>query len=349
MSARLMLLHNLPILPAGHPDAESEQDVLHTADQVEPILHAGGFAVSRCAVGQDLRPFLAQITADPPDAVFNLFEGFADRPFTETTIASILEWQRIPFTGCGSDTLTLARDKVRTKHLFRGAELPTAPFYCVDSAELPVQQLAWPVIVKPAGQDASVGIEQGSVVGNAAALAARVALVMERYGGPVLVEEFIPGREFLLHVFEGLPDANGDRPLSVLPASEIQFLDPTLLPIYSYDAKWMEHTREFDQTAEVAAVVLPDSLQASLADLARRAYRLLGCRDYARVDVRVTKEGAPYLLELNPNPYLLGIGLKGGLAALGRTHAECVLELAQAALARRWPSPAAADCSARKA
>jgi D-alanine-D-alanine ligase len=334
MKPRIMLLHNEPVLPQGHPDAESERDVLDTAAAVESILRAGGLDVLRFGVGADLRPFLALLNDDPPDAVFNLFEGFANRPITETTIAGILEWIQIPFTGNSTDTLTLARDKMRTKHLFRGAGLPTAPFYSVDGKNAQEHTLGWPVIVKPIGQDASVGIDQHSVVSNQKSLTERVAWVCERYRGPALVEQFIPGREFLIHVFEGLPNESGIRVPTVIPASEIQFLDKELWPIYSYDAKWTENTREFDKTAEVPAVPMPEAFRAQLDDLAIRAYRLLGCRDYARVDVRVTPEGAPYLLELNPNPYLLGIGLMGGLTAMGKTHTEFVLELAMAALGR---------------
>lgn len=328
MSARLLLLYNSPVLPEGHRDAASERDAVDTMERVAPILAKAGFDVTRLGIGLDFQLLVDRLRSDPPDAVFNLFEGLADRPATESTVAGILEWFHVPFTGCGSETLTLARDKLRTKYLLRGAGLPTAPFFSVERLPCPICDLRWPVIVKPANQDASVGIEQGSVVTNQTDLEQRVEFVLEQYGSPVLVEEFITGRELFACVI-------GEQRPRVLPFSEIAFKDPSLWPIYSYAAKWTEGTREFDTTPELAAVQVDDALADRLRDVALTVFRLLKCRDYARVDFRVSKSGEPFVLELNPNPYLFSVGLVQGFEAGGRPHSIFVEELARAALERR--------------
>src|SRR5262249_6474463 len=144
---------------------------------------------------------------------------------TEATVAGMLEWLDIPFTGSSSLGLTLANDKYRTKVILRGAGLPTPECFMVEQPPCPRCPLRWPVIVKPAVQDASIGIEQASVVTNQRRLSERVRQVIKQYGPPVLVEEYIPGREFHVGVIEDPPDARGVRSLKVLPLAEIVFLE----------------------------------------------------------------------------------------------------------------------------
>src|SRR5947209_2633797 len=174
---RILVLFNDPVLPIDHPDAASEREILDTVNSVSRTLRRAGFRVSRLGIGNDLTALAEGLEEHCPDAVFNLFEGLSNRPFTESVVAGMLEWLKVPFTGCPSDTLTLARDKQRTKFLLRGAGLPTAPFFTVDHLPVPECRLDWPVIVKPANQDASCGIEQESVVQNQAELTSRVELM----------------------------------------------------------------------------------------------------------------------------------------------------------------------------
>ncbi|MFL5341699.1 MAG: hypothetical protein ACJ8F7_16260 [Gemmataceae bacterium] len=341
---RILILFNEPVLPTGHPDAASEREILETVEIVGQTLRGGGFRVSRLGIGNDLQPLLGGLEKRRPDAVFNLFEGLADRPFTETVVAGVLEWLDVPFTGSPAETLTIARDKQRTKLMLRGAGLPTAPFFTVDRLPCPESDLPWPVIVKPAAQDASVGIEQGSVVTDQAALEARVECVLQRYGGPALVEQFIAGREFLASVLQTGP---GD--LQVLPLAEIVFKDPAVWPIYSYDAKWAAESSEYVNTPLVSPVELPEEQMGQLADAATAAYRLLNCRDYARIDMRVTADGKPCILEVNPNPFINSIALINGLQAVGRAHPDFVCGLARAALGRRKRSARRRRAPARQA
>jgi D-alanine-D-alanine ligase len=123
-----------------------------------------------------------------------------------------------------------------------------------------------------------------------------------------------------------------------LPISEVLFIDadPNFWPIVTYDAKWKPGSRDFEATPPQYPAEVEARLAARLAALAMRAFHLLGCRDYARVDFRVKPSGEPYLLEVNPNPdFSPGAGLAGGLKAAGLTHAEFTMALVRSALGRR--------------
>jgi D-alanine-D-alanine ligase len=330
-SPRILILYNEPILPAHHPDAESEHEILYTVEVVSKTLVQAGFEVSRLGVSRDPGVLLAGLRDPRPDAVFNLFEGTADQGHTdESAAASLLEWFGVPFTGCPAQALRVARAKHLAKYLFQGAGLPTPEFFVVQESPVPDCPIDWPVIVKPALEDASVGLDQGSVVTSQPQLNERVAHVLQTYGPPVLVEKFIRGREFNVGLIEA-PD------LKVLPVSEVEFVDkdPSYWPIVTYHAKWTPGSRDYEATPPRYPADISPKLAERLAELARQAFRLLGCRDYARVDFRVRPSGKPYILEVNPNPDFSPMaGLSGGLTSAGLTHAQFTVDLVRAALAR---------------
>jgi D-alanine-D-alanine ligase len=335
----VVILYNEPVLPEDHPDAESEREILFTVAEVEKHLAAARFPVYKLGVSRDARPLLDGLQEIRPGVVFNLFEGTGDHGHTEAYVAGLLEWYGIPFTGCPAHALGLARDKARTKYLLRGAGLPTAPFFVVEELPVPANPLTWPVIVKPVHQDASVGIDQGSVVTDHDQLTRRVVRLLEAYGPPVLVEEFIPGRELNLALIE-YPD------LMPLPLSEIEFVDadPSFWPIITYDAKWTPGSREYEATPPRYPAKVTPGLARRLEAVGRQAFRLLGCRDFARIDFRVKPSGKPYILEVNPNPdFSPNAGFSGGLYSAGITHAQFTVDLVWAAWKRgdaRSPAPA---------
>lgn len=333
MSQRVLVIHNQPVLPDDHPDASSEHEILETVGQVERVLGEAGYAVSKLAIGRDPTPLLGVMLNDRPDVVFNLFEGLADWGDTETYCIGLLEWLRIPFTGCPQRATCLSRDKALTKDVLRAAKLPTAESFVVNQLPTPVSRLRWPVIVKPANQDASVGLDQGSVVQSQPALDARIALMLERYGPPVLVEEYIAGREFCVGLYE--------RPeLVFLPIAEYEFFpqkDNPLWPIITYDGKWKEGSPDYDMSPmKFPAENVSPALAERLRQIAERTYRLFGCRDYARLDVRVNAAEEPFILELNTNPGLNPeAGFALGLQSMGLTWDSLVLQLVQNALSRK--------------
>jgi D-alanine-D-alanine ligase len=186
------------------------------------------------------------------------------------------------------------------------------------------------VIIKPAQEDASVGLDQGSVVVDMPALNDRVSSMLKTYGPPVLVEEFIDGRELNVSMIEA-------PKLRILPVSEVLFVrdGPGFWPIVTYDAKWRPGSRDYEATPPQYPADVEPNLAKTLGKIARRAFRLLGCRDYARCDFRVRPSGEPYLLEVNPNPDFNDLaGLAGSLKSAGLTHAEFTNNLVKMALLR---------------
>jgi D-alanine-D-alanine ligase len=335
MQPRILILHNDPVLPPEHPDASSEHDIIETAANTALVLSAAGFAVRQLGINYDPQPLLDEIRQNRPDAVFNLFEGLATQTATEVSVAALMEWLNVPFTGSPSPALSLGRDKVRTKHLLAAAGLPTPDFVLIDGLPTPRWRRAWPAIVKPACQDASVGIDQASVVTSQAQLDDRVRYVLGSYGPPVLVERFVFGREFHVNLIEdGVSGKH--RPILPLPFAEIEFLDtrPGRWPVYTFAAKWQIESDEFKATPLRTRVAIPDEAAHRLRGIAEKAFRLLQCRDYARLDVRMSADGRFHVLELNPNPYLNSQALVNGMAVIGRSHEQLVVDIALAAIAR---------------
>ncbi len=327
---RMLVLYNEPILPAAHAEADSEQEILFTVESICENLSRAGFDVDCLALDQDLSILNEELSRRRPGAVFNLFEGLANDPATEAIVAQLLEKRGVPFTGSSSRSLYLSRNKILTKQTLSSARLPTPDYFAAVSLPVPVCPIPWPVIVKPALQDASIGIGQSSVVTHQAALEERVAQILRTYGAPVLVEKFIPGREFSVALIEC-------SELTTLPASEIRFekAGPGYWPIVSYEAKWRPGSPEYDATPPSYPAVIVPLLAERLRELARRAFYLLRCRDYARVDFRVDPEGAAYILEVNPNPDLSPAAcLAGALHSAGIHHETFTIELARTALAR---------------
>jgi D-alanine-D-alanine ligase len=334
---RVLVLYNEPVLPADHPDAESEHEILYTVDVVSKTLIQAGFEVVRLGASHNPELLLAGIRAQRPDVVFNLFEGTADGGHNEAYVAGLLEWLHIPFTGSPFHALCLARNKHLTKRLLQGADIPTADFFVVEDLPVPECPLEWPVIVKPATEDASVGLDQGSVVTDQQKLEERVARLLKSYGPPILVEQYIQGREFNVGLIEA-------PTLKVLPISEILFTDKGagFWPIVTYDAKWKPGTRDYDATPPRYPAEVSPKLAERLGAIASEAFHLVGCRDYARVDFRVKPPGKPFVLEVNPNPdFSPTAGLTGGLTSAGMTHSQFTVDLVHAALARGKKNPAA--------
>ncbi|MGL4550581.1 MAG: D-alanine--D-alanine ligase family protein, partial [Gemmataceae bacterium] len=329
---RITVLYNEPALPEDHPDYISEVEVIDNVEAVQEVLSQAGYDTTRLAVGNDAQALITGLREHAPDAVVNLFEGTADNNANEMYAAGILEWLGVSYTGCPFHTIVLARSKHQAKRLFQAAGIPTAPFLVVEGGEVADCPLRFPCIVKPTQQDASVGVEQKSVVTDLAELRARVRFVHDQFAQPVLVEEFIPGRELTVALVE-MPD------LRVLPGTEVVF--PTdkegYWPILTYDAKWDKDSMEFNATDYHFHAQLTPDLLASIQDIARRAFRLLGCRDYARVDFRIRAgDDQPFVLELNPNPdFAPDRALANNLWAAGIQHDAFVRQLAVNALARR--------------
>ena len=330
---RVLIVYNEPVLAPDHPDYGSESDVLYSAKVVRESLTALGIPNASFGVTDDLPALLARLLLRDFDVVFNLYEGTADFSITEVYFTGLLEWLRLPYTGCPSATLGLARNKALAKRLFAAAGIRTPDFVVLHDDAVPPLDYGWPLIVKPAAEDASVGIDQGSVVSDEAELLARVRYVRATYGGSVLVEEYIAGREIQV----SLADLEGTDGPTVLSFSEIAFkaaAAKTLWPVYTYTAKWDEASDEYKSAPVVVGAKVPAAVRDRLNDAAKRAFRLLDCRDYARVDTRITESGEVYVLELNPNPSITSVMIDEGLPSVGWTYDRFIGIVARNAAAR---------------
>ncbi len=300
-------------------------------------LKAARFEVILVNVRDDLATLMSAVTLHRPDAVFNLVEYFHDDPMFEAYVAGLFELMGVSYTGNRPFTLATCQNKYRTKLLLEAAELPTAEFFL--ASKLPVHddhELSFPLIVKPAYEDASGGIEPASVVQNQAELEARVAHVIKEFEMPALVEEYIEGREIHVAVL-------GNNPPEVLPLFEMEFDDSEFNPddewrpqIISFRAKWDPHSKDF---YTMDAVVPPEDLdpdvEEEIREVAVEAFKAVQARDYVRIDMRVDEDGQPFILEVNPNPDLTnGAAYSMCATASGRTYADAVATIADLAVAR---------------
>jgi D-alanine-D-alanine ligase len=307
--------------PEAAPDARG---VLEAVEAVHLALVDLGHTPLRLGVAGPPDHWAADLAEAAVDLVFNLCEGVGGESSGEARVAAVVELAKIPLTGCGSEVLALARRKDRVNAILAAAGLPIPAWQLVRPGEEPRGWVRYPAIVKPAGEDASVGITQQSVVRDAAELTAALALAA-RFG-PLLVQEFVAGRELNLGIV-------GDHPL---PLAEIDFgeLPPDHWPLVSYRAKWEPGSAEDLGTRPVCPAPLADSTARHLAALGIAAWHALEGRGYGRVDFRVNEQGEAFILEVNPNPDLApAAGLARMAAADGWSYAELIAAILRGALA----------------
>ena len=323
-------MYNAPVLPDGHPDAIAEADVVDVARTVAEALSRHGFEPSFVAAEPPIERTLRRLLDARADVVFNLIEGFGGSSLGANVITGLIELSGLPCTGCPADALSWCLTKSRAKALLRGSGLPTAPFAVVEPGEaVPSWDGSWPVFVKPDAEDASLGIDQGSVASAPAALLERVERLRDHYGGRVLIETYLPGREFNVGLL-ALPEPEP------LPVAEVLFAPaPGSWPILTYEAKWAVGSADDLSSPVGCPAAIDGPLAALLGRLAVAAYRATGCRDYARVDFRIDDRGAPAILEVNPNPDIDPLaGWARALRISGRDYAGTLARLTDQALGR---------------
>jgi len=285
-------------------DMLAERGVLICAKAVAEALETAGHQVALMPICRSLEEELAPY---PPRewVVFNLVEGLEGRLFEEARCAWALEAMGYRFTGSSGDALALSTHKARAKSHLECAGVATPAWRLAQPEdEVDVGQprdngsLQFPLLVKPVAEDGSLGIDPQAVVYTAEALRDRVAYVTEKYGQLALVEQFIAGREFNVALW-------GD-PVQVLPLAEIDYgaYKHPWQRIVSFDAKWQEESFDFHHTPVRCPARAEGGLEGRITAVARDAWEVIGCRGYARVDVRVDGEGIPYVLEVNCNPDL---------------------------------------------
>lgn len=232
---------------------------------------------------------------------FNLCDGIGGTPHTESKVREVLDDRQLPYTGPNAQTIILTTNKVMAKQVFIQNNLPTPKYavFVLPPEKLP-KGLDFPLIVKPAAEDCSLGINSLSVVKNLEELQQAVTEIVRIYKEPALVEEYIDGREMNVTVV-----GNGSE-IFALPISEILFSDyyekNNLAKIVDFSAKWQEDSEFYKCTKGHCPADLDALLTKKIQDMAILAYKNCGCRDYSRVDIRLSKDNTPYLLEINADP-----------------------------------------------
>jgi len=277
------------------------------------------------------RESLIELARSQADLLFNLVESFAGDDSQDTNIAGYLELLDRRFTGAGSSGLYLAQDKNLAKKIFTFHGIHTPYFTTVYRGRIEhSHDIQFPVIVKPAREDGSIGIQFGAVCTSIKELMERIDYIHAEFDTPALIEEYIEGRELYVAVL------GNDKP-EALPVVE---LDLSKLPkgtpkIAGAEVKWEEDTEAYKQTWPFIPEDLDEAIAGRLRDVAVQAFQALQLRDYGRIDFRLATDGTLHVLEVNPNPYLLPSS-EFAMAAKqsGRSYQDLIAEIAELALGR---------------
>jgi D-alanine--D-alanine ligase len=281
------LAFNMKRIGSADDDREAEYDPPETIEAITKAIESHGHSVVALEANND---FPRALITSGVDVVFNIAEGIRGRN-REAQIPSLCELVGVPFTGSDSATLSICLDKGLAKRLLKDVDTPEWQVLVTGREKL--RAFKYPVIVKPNAEGTSKGITGKCVVDDEAGVREVAREIIDRYGQPALVEEYVFGREFTVGLL-------GERRPRVLPPMEVAFLNPSERPVYDYECKqdWQRFVRY-----EVPANVTKEELRA-IEKTCRTTFTTLGCRDVARIDLRLTPAGKVYVIEVNPLPGL---------------------------------------------
>jgi len=314
-------------LGQGYPDDTLEEyDSPETIDALAAAIEAQGYSVVRLGGG---REFINNITQHKVDLVFNIAEGLGNYKSREAQIPAILEMLDIPYSGSDPQCLAISLDKPLAKKILAASEITTPEWKLVTQRDK-LKETDWnsfplPAFIKPAYEGSSKGITLGSIVYNTKQLVEVAAETLERYHQPILVEKFISGDEVTVGI-------TGNSPPKVLGIMRVLPKNSTANFIYCLEVKrdW-ENLVEYECPARLDKSVMQKIEKASL-----KVFSVLGCRDFSRIDFKVSSNGEPYFLEINPlpglNPKSGDLPIMGG--KMGWTYQGLVSNILNAALER---------------
>ncbi len=286
-----------------------EAELTQVGHEIQRTLAERGYRVTLFDFNNISQAF-NELQKSQVDLVFNVAERINNSSLLESHSAALLDILQIPYTGSNPTTLALCIDKIRVKKLLDYHNIPTPKWdyaYTIDDSI--DDELQYPLIVKPANTDNSIGVTNDSVVTNKKQLRRQIKFVIEKLQRPALVEEYIEGDEYDVSILGSEPDD-----VRVLPLSRSRFdkLPKGYWHIFPFEAKRYGEPGYKDSVYKKSIKVerppkIPSKLAALISEIGLDTYNILDCHDYARVEVRVDSDGNPYVLEMNPNPSI-GIG-----------------------------------------
>ena len=326
---RVGIVHNEPIRE-GEPNWESSADVLIQAQAVASSLRDLGHDPVMLPFTRKTEDFMDKLLNESVVSAFNLCESVDENAQFAGHPAAILELAGLPFTGSSSASLMLTTNKLLSKRVMQGAGIQT-PAALLYEGEAAIQNIAFrfPVILKPQFEDASIGIDQDSVVTSPLELLPALLRLYQTHG-PILVEEYIPGREFNISIF-GFPVPE------VMPIAEIDFstFPEGLHRIVGYRAKWDPASFEYRETKRIFPDSLPWHFASQMASVALECFHLFGLRDYGRVDMRLDANNGIQVLEINANPCLSpDAGFPAAVAESGINYTQMIADFTRFLTAR---------------
>ena len=279
-------------------------DVLRCRASVKKALLGKGYAVTTLCVGREdfVRPSLLvkRILSSSPACVFNLFEGFGDDSSKEAEFVRLLEKASIPFTGNSSRTIRTCLDKEKVRIILKRNRIPVPDAIFIKQAAAAAaaaerKKLTFPLFVKPCFEDASLGIDRRSLVADKEDLAPLLKEKLKRFPRGLVLEEFIPSREYSASFMS-------DYPYVLLGISVIDYSRKNRFPPFlTYESKWMEEEESFKGMVPDDDAFIEPAVRENMVRLARKTAGILGCRSYFRIDMR-ERGGRVFILDVNPNP-----------------------------------------------
>jgi D-alanine-D-alanine ligase len=298
---RVLVLMHPDLVPPDSREGHSEQDADNwkTEYDVVTTLRGLGHEVQPLGVQDELRPVREAIETWNPTIVFNLLEEFHRNILYDQNVVSYLELLQIPYTGCNPRGLVIARSKALCKKLltYHRIHVPDFAVFALHKSVRRPRRLQFPLIVKSLTEHGSLGISQASIVDSDEKLAERVAFVHERLRTDAIAEQFIEGREYYVSIL-------GNDRLLALPVWELVFENmPANAALIAtekvkHDVAYQKRRGIFQRVAED----LPEGLAARITRTSKRIYRILELDGYARIDYRLSSDGALHFLDANPNP-----------------------------------------------
>lgn len=301
-------------------DKEDIDDLKKSISKLARNLRKLGHKVVIMPLGNDLFDFQHKIYKLRPDLIFNQYEDVVHGAIYEMRLAAMVQMMGFPITGSPAIALGLCRYKYMSALLLQGAGIPIPPQTQLLEMLSDIDRHKWtfPMIVQPALEHGGVGLERESIVYTKKALQNKVRQVRNTYKQPVLVQQFLFGREFNVSVI-------GGNKMRLLPLSEVCYenLPPDIPKIMSYAAKWVETSTEYQKIYIKCPAIVEPELVKRIEEIALKAFRTIGGWGYGRVDIRLDDNNTPCVLEVNCNPYLEGgVGIARSAEKAGMNFPE---------------------------